>query len=71
LRIDQAFQEHCGEVRQTPLFAPFVSKMHDFTRTGSGQTWGKLKKEWRFSQVEHDDDFCYTCTEVEVVSTYQ
>ena len=30
-----------------------------------------LKKEWRFSQVEHDDDFCYTCTEVEVVSTYQ
>jgi hypothetical protein len=30
-----------------------------------------LKKEWRFSQVEHDDDFCYTCTEVEVVSIYK
>ena len=24
--------------KQTPLFAPFVSKMHHFTKTGSGQT---------------------------------
>ena len=25
--------------------------MHVFTKTGSGQTQGKLKKEWRFSQA--------------------
>jgi hypothetical protein len=37
-------------VRKTPLFAPFIYKSHLFTKTGSGQTLGKLKKEWRFSQ---------------------
>jgi len=25
--------------------------MHHFTKTDSGQNWGKLKKEWRFSQA--------------------
>jgi hypothetical protein len=25
-------------VRKTPLFAPFIYKMHHFTKTGSGQT---------------------------------
>jgi hypothetical protein len=38
------------EVRKTPLFAPFVYKNDRFTKTGSGQTLEKLRKEWRFSQ---------------------
>jgi hypothetical protein len=25
-------------VRKTPLFAPFIYKMHHFAKTGSGQT---------------------------------
>jgi hypothetical protein len=33
-----------------PLFAPFLYKMHYFTKTGSGQTQGKLKKRGVFSQ---------------------
>jgi hypothetical protein len=37
-------------VRKPPLFAPFTYKIHLFTKTGSGQTQGKLKKEWRFWQ---------------------
>jgi hypothetical protein len=39
-------------VRNTPLFAmPLIYKMDHFTKTGSGQTWEKLRKEWlRFSQ---------------------
>ena len=38
-----------GTGRETPLFAPFIHKMHHFTKTGSGQNIGKaLKKEWRF-----------------------
>jgi hypothetical protein len=32
-------------------FAPFIYKTEHFTKTGSGQTYGKLKKEWRFSQA--------------------
>jgi hypothetical protein len=36
-------------VRKTPLFAPFMYKNDHFTKTGSGQTKGELKKEWRFS----------------------
>jgi hypothetical protein len=35
-------QAVCGctewTVRKTPLFAPFIYKMHLFTNTGSGQT---------------------------------
>jgi hypothetical protein len=27
-----------AQVRKTPFFAPFTFKMHDFTKTGSGQT---------------------------------
>jgi hypothetical protein len=27
-----------GDGRETPLFAPFIYKMHHFTKTGSGQT---------------------------------
>jgi hypothetical protein len=38
-------------VRKTPLFEPFIYKCDNFTKTGSGQTYGNLKKEWRFSQV--------------------
>jgi hypothetical protein len=34
--------------QKTPFFAPFIYKMHYFTKTGSGQTYGKLKKEWHF-----------------------
>jgi hypothetical protein len=33
---------------ETPLFAPFVYQMHHFTKTGSGQTQGKLKKRVAF-----------------------
>jgi hypothetical protein len=36
---------------KTALFAPFMYKMHYFTKTGSGQTWGKLKKSAVFSQA--------------------
>jgi len=32
-------------VRKTPHFAPFIHKNYHFTKTGSGQTYGKLKKE--------------------------
>jgi hypothetical protein len=32
-------------VRKTPLFAPFVYKNDHFTKTGSGQTWGKHSKK--------------------------
>jgi hypothetical protein len=31
-------------VRKTHLLAPFLSKNDHFTKTGSGQTYGKLKK---------------------------
>jgi hypothetical protein len=34
--------------KKTALFAPFIYKMHYFTKTGSGQTQGKLKKKCRF-----------------------
>ena len=34
--------------RETPLFAPFIYNMHHFTKTGSGQTYGKLKKRVAF-----------------------
>eukprot|EP01046_Picozoa_sp_COSAG06_P022757 COSAG06_NODE_1779_length_8414_cov_9.276248_9_plen_133_part_01 len=33
------------EVRKGISFAPFDTKMHHFTKTGSGQSQGKLKKE--------------------------
>jgi hypothetical protein len=39
-------------VRKTPLFEPYMYKMHHFTKTGSGQTFKQRensKKEWRFS----------------------
>ena len=32
-------------VREMPLFEPFVYKNDHFTKTGSGQTQGKLKQE--------------------------
>jgi hypothetical protein len=36
-------------VRKTPLVAPFlIYKMYQFTKTGSGQTYGKLKKRVAF-----------------------
>jgi hypothetical protein len=35
-------------VSKNGLFEPFIYKNEHFTKTGSGQTWGKLKKEWRF-----------------------
>jgi len=38
-------------VRKTPLLAPFIYKRDHFTKTGSGQTREKLRKEWRFSQA--------------------
>jgi hypothetical protein len=31
------------QVRKTPLFEPFIYKNDLFTKTGSGQTWGKLQ----------------------------
>jgi hypothetical protein len=34
---------------KTVLFAPFLCKTHNFTKTGSGQTQGKLKKRVPFS----------------------
>jgi hypothetical protein len=34
---------------KTPLFAPFAYKNDHFAKTGSGQTWGKLKKDAVFS----------------------
>jgi hypothetical protein len=34
--------------RETPLFAPFIYIMHLFTKTGSGQTQGKLKTRMAF-----------------------
>ena len=34
---------------KTVLFAPFLCKTHHFTKTGSGQTQGKLKKRVPFS----------------------
>ena len=46
-RYDVLIMDH--PVRKTPLFAPFIHKMHHLTKTGSGQTLGKLKKEWRVS----------------------
>eukprot|EP01046_Picozoa_sp_COSAG06_P027089 COSAG06_NODE_2368_length_6998_cov_3.945934_9_plen_102_part_00 len=36
------------EVRKTRLFAPFYTKIDYFTKTCSGQTQGKLKKQTRF-----------------------
>jgi hypothetical protein len=44
---------------KTALFAPFIYKMHYFTKTGSGQTWGKLKKvpfslRWRSDRRYRD-----------------
>jgi hypothetical protein len=35
------------QVRKTPPFEPFMYRNDDFTKTGSGQTLGKLRKEWR------------------------
>jgi hypothetical protein len=43
------------KVRKTPLFEPFIYENEHFTKTGSGQTEGKLKKEVRFSQEGHDE----------------
>ena len=33
------------------FFAPFIYKMHYFTKTDSGQTWGKHSKKGRFLAV--------------------
>jgi hypothetical protein len=41
------------KVRKNAIFAPFLYKSHLFTKTGSGQTEGKLKKEWRFLIGRH------------------
>jgi hypothetical protein len=38
--------------KETPLCAPFTFKNHRFTKTGSGQTKGKLKTEWRFLRID-------------------
>jgi hypothetical protein len=40
-----------GYGEKTALFEPFIYKMHDFTKTGSGQTLGKLKKSAGFPQA--------------------
>jgi ketosteroid isomerase-like protein len=34
--------------KKTPVSALFYTKTDHFTTTGSGQTWEKLRKEWRF-----------------------
>ena len=34
------------------IFEPFIYKNDHFAKTGSGQTWGKLKKRCRFSHRE-------------------
>ena len=34
-----------GEVRKTPSFEPFYTENDQFTKTGSGQTWGKHSKK--------------------------
>ena len=38
-----------GVGEKTALFAPFIYKMHYFTKTGSGQSLGILKKSGAFS----------------------
>jgi hypothetical protein len=42
---DDEEEERQRWVRKTPLFEPFISKHDHFTKTGSGQTWGKHSKE--------------------------
>ena len=37
---------------KTHIFAPFHTENDDFTKTGSGQTEGNLKKEMRFSHAD-------------------
>ena len=32
-------------VSKSGLFEQFIHQMHHFTKTGSGQTWGKRSKE--------------------------
>ena len=39
---DLLAHENMSRVSQNGLFAPFIYKMHHFTKTGSGQTEGKL-----------------------------
>ena len=36
-------------MRKTPLFAPFIYKMHHIAKIGSGQTYEKLRKEAFFA----------------------
>jgi hypothetical protein len=37
-------------VSKSGLFEPFIYKNEHFTKTGSGQTWGKLHKKTVFPQ---------------------
>jgi hypothetical protein len=39
---------YSATVRKRHFLRHFILKMHHFTKPGSGQTQGKLKKEWRF-----------------------
>jgi hypothetical protein len=38
LFVDTAAKDSARGGKETPLFAPFIYKMHRFTKTGSGQT---------------------------------
>jgi hypothetical protein len=42
-----------SEVRKTALVAPFMYKNEHFTKTGSGQTQGKLQKRVAFCAGPH------------------
>ena len=39
------------QVSKNGLFAPFMHKNERFAKTGSGQTKGKLTKDYRLSQT--------------------
>jgi hypothetical protein len=41
--------------KETPLFAPFLYKMHHLTKTGSGQTQGKHSKKVAFPYLRYED----------------
>jgi hypothetical protein len=47
-----------ASVRENGILGPFIYKMHHFAKTGSGQTWGKLKNDAVFSGgadvIEHN-----------------
>jgi arylsulfatase A-like enzyme len=50
------FGERAVQVRTTHLLSHSILKNDHFTKTGSGQTQGKLKKQVRFPQLVRDHD---------------